>query len=225
MAALFDCSVSSELLTGMRTARTALGRGEVVVIPTDTVYGIAADAFQPEAVRRLLDAKGRGRQSPPPVLIPGVPTLDALAETVPDEARALADAFWPGGLTIILPARASLAWDLGETRGTVALRMPANSVALELLSESGPLAVSSANITGQPAASTARQAVAYFGDVVSAYLDDGEVGADHRGAPDPGSTIVDATALVKPDGKLRIVRHGVISDEAIIAIIGADRCE
>jgi tRNA threonylcarbamoyl adenosine modification protein (Sua5/YciO/YrdC/YwlC family) len=225
MAALFDCSVSSELLTGMRTARAALGRGEVVVIPTDTVYGIAADAFQPAAVQLLLDTKGRGRQSPPPVLIPGVSTLDALAETVPDEARALADAFWPGGLTIILPARASLAWDLGETRGTVALRMPSNTVALELLTESGPLAVSSANLTGQPAASTAQQAVDYFGDAVSAYLDDGAVGVEHRGAPDPGSTIVDATALVMPDGKLRIVRHGVISDEAIAAVIGVDRCE
>jgi L-threonylcarbamoyladenylate synthase len=225
MAPLFDCSVGAELLTGMRFARSAIGKGEVVVIPTDTVYGVAVDAFQPDSVQRLLEAKGRGRQSPPPVLIPGIPTLDALAETVPDEVRALVAAFWPGGLTIILPARSSLVWDLGETRGTVALRMPSNSIALELLSDIGPLAVSSANLTGQPAARTAQAAQAALGDSVSVYLDDGEVGRANDGAPDPGSTIVDATGLARGDGKLRIVRQGVISDGAIREIVGADRCE
>jgi L-threonylcarbamoyladenylate synthase len=225
MAPLYDCSVNSELLTGMRIARAAIGRGEVVVIPTDTVYGVAVDAFSPDAVQRLLDAKGRGRQSPPPVLIPGIPTLDALAEEVPDEVRDLVAAFWPGGLTVILPARRSLAWDLGETRGTVALRMPANRVALELLSETGPLAVSSANLTGQPAARTAREAMDALGDLASVYLDDGTVGEENTTAPDPGSTIVDATGLLGDDGKLKIVRHGVISDSRIRDIVGADRCE
>jgi len=223
MAPLFDCSDHTELLTGMRLARASLGRGEVIVIPTDTVYGVAVDAFQPAAVQRLLDAKGRGRQSPPPVLVPGIPTLDALAETVPDEVRALVAAFWPGGLTIILPARSSLAWDLGETHGTVAVRMPAHPVALELLSETGPLAVSSANLTGQPAARTAADAEAALGDRISIYLEAGHVGSTD-GTAEPGSTIVDATALHLPDGKLRIVRHGVISDEAIRNIVGADRC-
>ena len=223
MAPLFDCSDHTELLTGMRLARASLGRGEVIVIPTDTVYGVAVDAFQPAAVQRLLDAKGRGRQSPPPVLVPGIPTLDALAETVPDEVRALVAAFWPGGLTIILPARSSLAWDLGETHGTVAVRMPAHPVALELLSETGPLAVSSANLTGQPAARTAAEAEAALGDRISIYLEAGHVGSTD-GTAEPGSTIVDATALHLPDGKLRIVRHGVISDEAIRNIVGADRC-
>ena len=223
MAPLFDCSDHTELLTGMRLARASLGRGEVIVIPTDTVYGVAVDAFQPAAVQRLLDAKGRGRQSPPPVLVPGIPTLDALAETVPDEVRALVAAFWPGGLTIILPARSSLAWDLGETHGTVAVRMPAHPVALELLSETGPLAVSSANLTGQPAARTAAEAEAALGDRISIYLEAGHVGSTD-GTAEPGSTIVDATALHLPDGKLRIVRHGVISDEGIRNIVGADRC-
>jgi L-threonylcarbamoyladenylate synthase len=225
MAPVFDCSVGAELLSGMRFARAAIGRGELVVIPTDTVYGIAADAFSPTAVQALLDAKGRGRTSPPPVLIPGIPTLDALAETVPQEVHDLVAAFWPGGLTVILQARASLAWDLGETRGTVALRMPANRVALELLSDTGPLAVSSANLTGKPAATKVKQAQKAFGDAVNVYLDDGEVGTEHSGAPDPGSTIVDATSLAQPGGKLRIVRHGVISDDAIIELVGADRCE
>lgn len=224
MATIFDCSVHSEYLTGMRTAQAAIGRGEVVVIPTDTVYGVAVDAFTPEAVQRLLDAKGRGRQSPPPVLIPGIPTLDALAEDVPDEVRNLVYRFWPGGLTVILPARSSLSWDLGETRGTVALRMPNDPVALALLSDTGPLAVSSANLTGQPAAKTAQDAFDQLGDRVEVYLDAGPVGYDGVTA-DPGSTIVDATGLLLPDGKLRIVRHGVISDADIREVVGADRCE
>ncbi len=226
MASLYDCSVPSELLTGMRLARAAIGRGALVVIPTDTLYGVAADAFQPEAVQRLLDAKGRGRSSPPPVLVPGIPTLDALAESVPDKVRDLVAAFWPGGLTIILPAATSLAWDLGDTHGTVALRMPANKVALELLSETGPLAVSSANLSGQPPAVTAGEAQSALGTSVDIYLDDGEAGreyaSDLRAA---GSTIVDATALVDGDGILRIRRHGVISLEAIRDVVGADSCE
>ena len=224
MAPIYDCSDDTELLTGMRLARSAIGRGELIVIPTDTVYGVAADAFQAKAVARLLAAKGRGRQSPPPVLIPGIPTLDALADEVPDEVRALVAAFWPGGLTVILSARSSLNWDLGETNGTVALRMPSNRVALELLSETGPLAVSSANLTGQPAAMTAAEAEAMLGDSVAIYLEDGVAGDDYpEAAAATGSTIVDATGLLLPDGKLRIVRSGVISDDAIRGIVG-DRC-
>ncbi len=224
MAAEFDCSNPDELLTGVRMARAAIGRGELVVIPTDTVYGIAADAFSPAAVQRLLDAKGRGRESPPPVLMPSIATLDALAESVPDEVHALVQKFWPGGLTVILPARSSLSWDLGDARGTVALRVPANTVALALLAETGPLAVSSANLTGKPAAATAEEARADLGDAVSVYLSDGKVGGS-TSAADPASTIVDATALGSEGGRLRIVRHGVISDEAIREVVGADRCE
>jgi L-threonylcarbamoyladenylate synthase len=214
MARIFDCSAESDLLPGMRLARSAIGRGELVVLPTDTVYGVAVDAFSPEAVQRLLDAKGRGRQSPPPVLVPGVPTLDALAETVPDVVRELVTAFWPGPLTVILPARSSLAWDLGETRGTVALRMPDNRIALELLSETGPLAVSSANRTGEPAATTAAEAVEQLGDSIAVYLDGGAT---------PGSvpsTIIDATGLAAGDGRLRIVRAGALGEEQLRAIAG-----
>ena len=225
MAPIYDCSVDSELLTGTRLARTAIARGELVVLPTDTVYGVAADAFNPQAVARLLAAKGRGRQSPPPVLIPGIPTLDALAEEVPQEVRDLVKAFWPGGLTVILPARSSLVWDLGETRGTVALRMPSNKIALEILSETGPLAVSSANLTGQPAAMTAQEAEGMLGESIAVYLDDGPAGADYATTePGTGSTIVDATGLLEPEGKLRIARSGVIPDDAIRDIVGAERC-
>ena len=225
MAALYDCSVPAELLTGMRLARGAIAKGELVVIPTDTVYGIAADAFQPAAVERLLAAKGRGRQSPPPVLIPGLPTLDALAETVTDEVRRLTAEFWPGGLTVIVRARPTLEWDLGETRGTVALRMPSDRIALELLAETGPLAVSSANLTGEPAATTAQEALGMLGDSIAVYLDGGPTGEAYPGADErSGSTIVDATALTHPEGKLRIVRHGVIPDAEIVRVVGADRC-
>jgi L-threonylcarbamoyladenylate synthase len=222
MATIYDCSDSAELLTGMRLARGALGRGELVVLPTDTVYGVAADAFNAAAVQRLLTAKGRSRQAPPPVLIPGIPTLDALAAEVPDQVRALVAAFWPGGLTIILPARDSLEWDLGETHGTVALRMPAHKMVLELLSETGPLAVSSANLTGKPAARTVQDAHDMLGDDVTVYLDGGEAGGgySHGDAQDAASTIIDATELMQPGGSIRIVRHGVIPDAAIQEVIG-----
>jgi tRNA threonylcarbamoyl adenosine modification protein (Sua5/YciO/YrdC/YwlC family) len=212
MAALYDCSVPSELLTGMRLARSAIGRGALVVIPTDTVYGIAADAFNPAAIQALLDAKGRTRSSPPPVLVPGVATLDALAETVSPPVRDLVDAFWPGGLTIIVPARGSLAWDLGETRGTVALRQPSDPIALELLAEVGPMAVSSANLTGQPAATTAALALESLGESVDVYLDGGATDS-------VTSTIVDASSFAS-DGAIRIVRRGAVSEEQLRTVLG-----
>ncbi|SDZ07618.1 L-threonylcarbamoyladenylate synthase [Herbiconiux ginsengi] len=211
MAAIYDCSAPTELLTGMRLARAALGKGELVVLPTDTVYGLAADAFDPAAVQRLLDAKGRTRQSPPPVLIPNLSTLDALATDIPDSVRALVAEFWPGGLTVILRATPSLMWDLGETGGTVALRMPNDPLALELLAETGPLAVSSANLTGQPAATTAAAAFDMLGDSVEVYLDGGE-------RPEAvASTIVDAT---DPGGRITIVRLGAVSAERIRDVVG-----
>jgi len=224
MTRIYDCSVDTELATGMRLARSAIGRGALVVIPTDTVYGIAADAFNPEAVQRLLDAKGRDRQSPPPVLIPGIPTLDALATDVPEPVRALVAEFWPGGLTVVLNAQPSLVWDLGETQGTVALRMPRNQVALDLLAETGPLAVSSANTSGLPSAIDVIGAEDMLGESVAVYLDGGVAGLDYDAIGDrPGdtsSTIVDATGFSDNGGKLVIVRNGVISRAAIEAVIG-----
>jgi L-threonylcarbamoyladenylate synthase len=226
MTAIYDCSVDSQLLTGMRLARGAIGRGELVVIPTDTVYGVAADAFSAAAVARLLEAKGRERTSPPPVLIPGIPTLDALASEVPEPVRRLVAEFWPGGLTVILHAQPSLQWDLGETRGTVALRMPANPISLELLSETGPLAVSSANLSGRPSATTATEAEAMLGESVTVYLDGGRAGEGYdpigERPGDTSSTIVDATGLTADGGVLRIVRAGVISRQRIAAVVGEE---
>lgn len=182
------------------------------MLPTDTVYGIGANAFNADAVARLLAAKGRGRQSPPPVLIPSIRTVDGLGRDVPDAARALMEKFWPGALTVIVHAQLSLAWDLGDTRGTVALRIPDHGAALALLGRTGPLAVSSANRTGQPAATNVRDAQEQLGESVAVYLDAGDA---------PGqtaSTIVDAT---DPAG-LRVVREGAIPTEHLIEVTGAE---
>jgi L-threonylcarbamoyladenylate synthase len=210
MSPIFDCRDEAQLLTGMRQARQAIGRGELVVLPTDTVYGVAADAFDARAVTRLLSAKGRDRQSPPPVLVAGITTLRALVAEVPEAVERLVEAFWPGGLTIVLPAQPSLSWDLGETRGTVAVRMPAHRIALELLEETGPLAVSSANLTGVAAAITAEDAEGMLGDSVAVYLDGGP------SATGIASTIVDATSLVGSEEPLvRVLREGAVSREQL----------
>jgi L-threonylcarbamoyladenylate synthase len=184
----------------VEAATLAIRRGNLIVLPTDTVYGIGADAFDPAAVRKLLRAKGRGRDMPPPVLVSSSVTLDALAVGVPQWARALVEEFWPGPLTLVCTQQASLQWDLGDTRGTVAVRMPDHSVALEILERTGPLAVSSANLTGRPAATDADQAAEMLGSAVEAIVDDG---------PTPGetpSTILDVT------GELgRVLRPGALS--------------
>ena len=185
-------------------ASSAVQRGELVVLPTDTVYGIGADAFDPKAVQALLDAKGRGREMPPPVLISSATTLDALATGVTEYARKLVDRFWPGPLTIVCNQQRSLQWDLGETRGTVAVRMPDHRVALELLERTGPMAVSSANLTGHPAATDADQAEEMLSGAVAVIIDDG---------PSPGgsaSTIVDVRG---ENGK--VLRTGAISLEEL----------
>jgi L-threonylcarbamoyladenylate synthase len=213
MQRVYDCSVDTDLLTGFRQAKVALQRHEVVVIPTDTVYGIAVDAFSPKAVELLLKTKGRERSVPPPVLIPKVETLSALATDLPLVASKLAAAFWPGALTMVLRAQPSLDWDLGETRGTVALRVPDHKITLALLEDVGPLAVSSANTTGNAAAVTAQQAFDYFGDKVPVYLDGG-------GSPKgEASTILDLTQ-VRDGEAIRVLRKGALSLERIRSVIG-----
>lgn len=214
MARIYDCENRSELLEGLRDARARLARGEVIVMPTDTVYGIAADAFSHAGVARLLDAKGRGRSSPPPVLVADLATVQALAETVPAPVLEALDAFAPGPLTVILPARQGLAWDLGDTHGTVALRIPEHELALALLKETGPLAVSSANRHGEPAASTAAEADAALGDRLEVILDGGPA----IGEP---STILDATPLTRtPPEPARIVRQGALERERLATLLG-----
>ncbi|MEE3127014.1 MAG: L-threonylcarbamoyladenylate synthase [Actinomycetota bacterium] len=194
--------------SAIEAAALALQRGGLAVIPTDTVYGIAADAFDPAAVRALLAAKGRGREMPPPVLVSAATTLDALAVRVPGYARTLVEEFWPGPLTLVCHQQTSLQWDLGETRGTVAVRMPDHALAREVLERTGPLAVSSANRTGMPAATDADQAEDMLGEVVDVIVDDGE---------SPGgeaSTIVDVTG-----DQGRVLRLGALSLEQLNEVL------
>ncbi|MEV7542408.1 MULTISPECIES: L-threonylcarbamoyladenylate synthase [unclassified Streptomyces] len=190
MARRYDCNDATDRKTGLREAASAVRRGELVVLPTDTLYGIGADAFSAEAVGDLLAAKGRGRNMPTPVLIGSPNTLHGLVTDFSEQAWELVDAFWPGGLTLVAKHQPSLAWDLGETRGTVAVRMPLHPVAIELLTEVGPMAVSSANLSGHPAPEDCDAARAMLGDSVSVYLD---------GGPTPStlpSSIVDVTGKV-----------------------------
>lgn len=208
----FDCAITTDLLEGMRQAKQNIGRAGLIVLPTDTVYGIGADAFSAFAVNALLEAKGRGRQSPPPVLIPSLDTLRALADNPPAITFKLAEKFWPGALTLIVRAQPSLSWDLGETKGTVALRIPNNDVTLALLRDVGPLAVSSANLTGQPAAVNIDEAQAYFGKKVGVYLDGGP-SKDSK-----PSTILDLTEA----GFVKVVRVGVLSVAQIKKVVGSD---
>lgn len=206
MSSVIDCSGPDALAEGTRFAAAALRRGEIVVLPTDTVYGVAADAFSAPAVQLLLEAKGRGRDVPPPVLVPEPRTLDGLATDVPAYARRLVEEFWPGPLTVVLQAQPTLLWDLGETNGTVAIRMPDDEVALALLRETGPLAVTSANLHGQPAALSAADAKEQLGDDVAVYLDGGPA----RGGV--ASTIVDCTKE-----RPIVLRRGAIDDADVFA--------
>jgi len=217
MSSRFDCTNVAERDAGIREAAAALGKGELAVIPTDTVYGLAADAFTPDAVTALLAAKGRGRQMPPPVLVGSRRAAFALVEDVSSSASDLIDEFWPGGLTLVFRSSRSLVWDLGETKGTVAVRMPLHAVALDLLKETGPLAVSSANFSGSPPAVTAADAESQLGDAVSVYLD---------GGPCPGeiaSTIVDVTGPVP-----KLLRKGAVTIRRlrnVVALIVDDEDE
>lgn len=203
---IHDCRADDERRAdGLEAARAALSAGELVVLPTDTVYGLAADAFSPAAVQRLLDAKGRDRSMPPPVLVGAATTLEALVAELPPWLRRLTEAEWPGPLTVVCRQQPSLSWDLGETHDTVAVRMPDDPVTLALLSRTGPLAVSSANRTGEPAATTVAEARAMLGDAVSVYLDGGP---SRGGVP---STILDATGAVP-----RVLRHGALPLERLL---------
>ena len=202
-------ATSTEREGSIATTVDAVRRGEVVVIPTDTVYGIGADAFDPGAVAAVLTAKSRGREMPPPVLIPDARTVDGLARAVPEWARRLMEELWPGPLTLVLWAQPSLHWDLGETAGTVALRIPDDEIALDVLTETGPLAVTSANRSGEPAATTVTDAAVQLGPAVAVYLDGGP-----RVGQEP-STIIDAT------GELPVVlRLGAVGRERLEEILG-----
>ncbi|GAB3663651.1 hypothetical protein GCM10027596_27080 [Nocardioides korecus] len=205
MSERFDLTDPAQREAGLAAAVAAVRRGQLVVLPTDTVYGLGVDAFDADGVQRLLDAKGRGRDMPPPVLVSAATTLEALATELPDWAQGLVERFWPGPLTLVCRQQPSLRWDLGEARGTVAVRMPDDEGALELLGRTGPMAVSSANLTGRPAATDADAAEEMLGGSVEVLLD---------GGPSAGavaSTIVDCTGE-----RPLVLREGAI-DRAVLA--------
>lgn len=210
MSPVFDCTTDDGRREGVAKATEAVRAGQLVVLPTDTLYGIGCDAFDAEAVATLLAAKGRGREMPPPVLVPDARTVDGLATEIPAYARDLIAAFWPGPLTVILKAQPSLHWDLGDTNGTVAVRMPDDPLALELLTAIGPMAVSSANRTGYPAARDILDAATQLGASVRVYLDTGRVTG---GLP---STIVDCTGE-----EARILRIGALSEDDLAPFLAA----
>ncbi|ONH36117.1 L-threonylcarbamoyladenylate synthase [Protofrankia sp. BMG5.30] len=208
MSRRYDCTDSEVRVAGLEAATRAVRHGGLVVLPTDTLYGIGADAFDQVAVRALLTAKGRGPEMPVPVLIGSWRTLDGLVERVTEQVRDLVRAFWPGGLTLIVRHAPSLSWDLGDARGTVAVRMPLHPAAIELLGRTGPMAVSSANISGRPPATTADDAFAQLGDSVEVYLDGGPCTLG------VASTIVDCT-----DDVPRVLRVGAVDLAALRAIV------
>ncbi|PWW55517.1 L-threonylcarbamoyladenylate synthase [Actinokineospora spheciospongiae] len=211
MTTVYDCSVPDERADGLSAAASAVRAGRSVVLPTDTVYGIGCDAFSRGAVTSLLAAKRRGPDMPVGVLVGSWATIDGLVLSVPHEARVLVEAFWPGDLSIVLPHAPSLQWDLGDTGQTVMLRMPLHPVAIELLREVGPMAVSSANRSGNPPAASAQEAVAQFGEDIPVYLDGGPSGA---AVP---STIV---SLVGP--RPVVLREGAVSLAAVAEALGTE---
>ena len=208
MADLYDCTDPEQRASGLDAASAAIARGELVLLPTDTVYGVGADAFSPAAVARLLGAKNRGRAMPVPVLIGEASTLAGLTMSVPRPAQQLAEAFWPGGLTLVVEHAPSLAWDLGDAEGTVAVRLPDDDVARDLLRRTGPLAVSSANRSGRPAATTAEEAAAQLGEHAAVVLDGGPR------AGSAASTIVDCTGPVP-----RVLRVGAVPVERVREVL------
>ena len=212
MSQVFDCGDAAQRAAGIASAVNAAKGGRLVVLPTDTVYGIGADAFDNTAVAALLSAKGRGRDMPVPVLVGSWTTIDGLVYTVPAAARELIRAFWPGALSLVVHQAPSLQWDLGDANGTVMLRMPLHPVAIEVLREVGPMAVSSANISGHPPAVTADDARDQLGARVDVYLDGGPA------VQQAASTIVDLTG---PQPK--ILRQGPVTAERIGAVLGVER--
>lgn len=204
MSSVVDATGPGPWDVAVAAAIEAVRSGEIVVVPTDTVYGVGCDAFDSAAVSKVLAAKGRGRDMPPPVLIPSAATVDGLARDVPGYARVLMERYWPGPLTLVLTAQSSLQWDLGDTNGTVALRVPDHQVAQAVLAAVGPMAVTSANVTGEPAATTAAAARQQLGDAVAVYVDGGAAPGG------PASTIVDCTG-VDPV----VLRPGPVTQEQI----------
>jgi tRNA threonylcarbamoyl adenosine modification protein (Sua5/YciO/YrdC/YwlC family) len=204
----YDCNDHAQRARGIPAAIRAVRQGKLVVLPTDTVYGIGCDAFSSDAVAALLAAKGRGRDLPVPVLVGSTTTLAGLSAQSGGVVGKLVEAFWPGGLTVVCRQQPTLSWDLGDTEGTVAVRMPLHPVAIEVLRETGPMAVSSANRSGQPPARSGEQARDQLGDAVAVYLD------SYPTDDEVPSTIIDVTGDVP-----RVLRVGAVSVDLLREVV------
>lgn len=199
--------VGDDPSAAVEAAAAALRRGAVVVLPTDTVYGVAADAFASAATARIFEIKRRDRSQPLPVLVRGPKQLAGLVTSVPEAADRLMAAYWPGPLTLVVASDPNLAWDIGEAEGTVAVRMPLEEVTLDVIRAVGPLAVTSANVSGQPPATDVAAARTQLGDGVAVYLDAGP-----RTELRP-STIVDLTRT-----EPHVLRDGDLERDEVLAV-------
>ncbi|MCS4489828.1 MULTISPECIES: L-threonylcarbamoyladenylate synthase [unclassified Corynebacterium] len=211
MSRIYQCSSADNRALGIKAALSAVESGQLVVLPTDTLYGLGCNAFDIRAVERLLTTKDRGPNMPVPVLVGSWETARGLVHSYDDRLRTLIEAFWPGALSIVIPQAPSLRWNLGDTRGTVMLRMPLHPVAIELLRATGPMAVSSANISGQPPATTVVQAKEQLGDKVAVYLDGGECAAK------VASSILDLSGTHP-----KLLREGALSADRIAEVLDVD---
>ena len=187
-----------------------LRSGQLVVVPTDTVYAVIADAFQTDATQRLLGVKRRGREVPLSLLIRNPRQVIGLAGDVPETAERLMASYWPGPVALVLPEQPEMPWDLGATRGALTLRMPADDLVLAIAAEIGPLACSAANRRGELVPTTVEEAELQLGEAVALYLD--------RGPTAPAlTTIVDCTR-----DDVEVLREGMVSSGDIRRVAAGD---
>ncbi len=197
------------MLNAIEDAAEALRGGELVVLPTDTVYGLAARPDDPVATARIFDAKRRPRGLSLPILVPSLEAARAVAR-FDDRADRVASALWPGALTLILPrTEATRAWELGADADSIGVRVPRHPLALALLELTGPLAVTSANLSGEPPARTCDELHAAFGDQVAVYL-----------CRDDESQGVASTVLDLAHGDARLLRSGALDADEIAQLMG-----
>ena len=195
-------------ISTIEQAVKAVKNNKLIVLPTDTVYGIGASPNERNNIKAILQAKGRGGEKPPPILVANIEQAKTFA-IVENKFLALLEKFWPGALTVILPMRPETNWDLGDKNSTVAVRIPDDELAIKILEQTGPLAVTSANLTTMPPALEIEKAIEYFGDKVAAYIDGGKAKLG------VSSTIVDLCG-----DEYKILRQGDVSKEMLQEYLG-----
>ena len=181
-------------------AVSAVKRGDLVLLPTESVYALATDPFSRRGVAAIRAAKGQPEGSPLPLMVPGAQTVQGIATGVTGTVQALMQAFWPGPMTLLLPSQPSLAWDL-PTGLPVAVRMPIHPLTLAILERTGPMVVTTANAAGGSAPKSLDEAIKQLGDCASVGIDLGTLGDDEL-----TSTVIDVTGVTP-----KVVREGALS--------------